>query len=83
MKKWFLVDKKKLVDQKMRNWLDNWSTKETDQKYMDAAKHMLFLSKFLNNKARSLNDEPTNQPASSIPDLALVHHCRKVRFDRI
>ena len=33
-----------LVDQfffwstkKMRNWQDNWSTKETDQKYMDAA----------------------------------------------
>ena len=29
--------KKKLVDQKMWNWPDNWSTKETDQKYMDAA----------------------------------------------
>ena len=26
-----------LVDQKMRNWSNNWYTKETDQKYMDAA----------------------------------------------
>ena len=38
MRTWFLVDQKKnWSTKKMWNWPDNWSTKESDQKYMDAA----------------------------------------------
>ena len=38
MRNWFLVDQKKnWSTKKMWNWPDNWSTKETDQKYMDTA----------------------------------------------
>ena len=38
MRNWFLVDQKKnWSTKKMRNRPDNWYTKETDQKYMDAA----------------------------------------------
>ena len=36
-KKDLVYQKKIWSTKKMRNWPDNWYTKETDQKYMDAA----------------------------------------------
>ena len=44
MRNWFLVDQKKIGrPKKCKIDRDNWSTKETDQKYMDAA-YMKFSS---------------------------------------
>ena len=55
-KKIFGIPKKNLVylkkiwlTQKMKNWPDNWYTKETDQKYMDAT------LKWINNQFFSIS----------------------------
>ena len=40
-KKYLVYQKKIWSTKKMRNWPDNWYTKETDQKYMDAAFNLI------------------------------------------
>ena len=65
-KKNFAYQKKIWSTKKMWNWPDNWYTKETDQKYMDATQMFGWILYLCFNIVKACKVQTTNEPLLSM-----------------